>query len=38
MICLLCDSTAYIKTIKMLTLINISENNISNIKTTFINI
>lgn len=38
MICLLCDSTTYIKTTKMLTLINISEDNISNNKTTFINI
>ena len=28
MICLLCDATTYIKTTKMLTLINISENNI----------
>ena len=38
MICLLGDSTAYIKTTKMFALINISENNISNNKTTFINI
>lgn len=38
MICLLCDSAAYIKTTKMLALINISENNISNKRTTFINI
>jgi len=38
MICLLCDSTTYIKTANMLTFINISENNISNKRTTFINI